>query len=76
MAFRDGTNIDAEGASDDRLTIARTLYKLMVAQHPGRLVMLCDDGCVVARSDHPEALPAPEAIPAAHAGRARPLPSW
>jgi hypothetical protein len=54
---RDGADIDAETGCDDRLTVARTLYKLMVAQHPGRLVMLCDQGRVLARSDCPETMP-------------------
>jgi hypothetical protein len=58
--FRDGwegAGTEAELAHDDRLTIARTLYKLMVAQHPGRLVMLCDGACMLARSDRPETMP-------------------
>jgi hypothetical protein len=54
----EGAKIDAELACDDRLTVARTLYKLLVAQHPGRLVMLCDQGCVLARSDRSETMPA------------------
>ncbi len=62
MDFRNGregsAGIDAEPAHDDRLSVARTLYKLMVAQHPGRLVMLCDQGCMLARSDRPETTPA------------------
>ncbi len=62
MDFRNGreagAGIDAELADDDRLTVARTLYKLMVAQHPERLVVLCDQGWVLARSDRPETMPA------------------
>jgi hypothetical protein len=31
--------------------VARSLYELMVEQYRGRLIMLCDGGRVLARSD-------------------------
>ena len=38
-------------ASDDNLTQARELYWHFVAANPGRVVLLCDRACVLARSD-------------------------
>ena len=38
-------------ASDDNLTRARELYWHFVAANPGRVVLLCDRACVLARSD-------------------------
>ncbi len=53
-----------EGASfkpviaDDKLQVARILYRIMVHQYPDRLVMLCDDQArMQARSDRPETMP-------------------
>jgi len=44
-------------ALHDDLTIARLIYKMQVALHPDRLVLLCDRARVLARSDHPETMP-------------------
>jgi hypothetical protein len=41
----------------DDLTIARMIYRKLVAQYPGRLVMLCDRAHAVARSDRPDTKP-------------------
>ena len=38
-------------ASDDQLIDARSLYWHFVAANPGRVVLLCDRACVLARSD-------------------------
>ena len=40
-------------ARHDQLKTARTLYQLKVAQHPGRLIVLCEGASVLARSDRP-----------------------
>jgi hypothetical protein len=37
--------------SDDQLIQARSLYWHFVAVNPGRVVLLCDRACVLARSD-------------------------
>ena len=37
--------------SDDNLTQANELYWHFVAVNPGRVVLLCDRACVLARSD-------------------------
>jgi hypothetical protein len=34
---------------------ARSIYQLSVNEYPGRLIMLCDGGRVLARSDRPHA---------------------
>jgi hypothetical protein len=43
-------------ASDDNLTQARELYWHFVAANPGRVVLLCDRACVLARSDRLDAM--------------------
>ena len=42
--------------SDDNLTQANELYWHFVAANPGRVVLLCDRVCVLARSDRPDAM--------------------
>ena len=37
------TEREAELERKDRLDIARTLYKSLVAQYPDKLITLCDD---------------------------------
>ena len=50
--------VEAEREREDRLDVARTLYKFLVAQYPDRLITLCDDRArVLARSDRPETMP-------------------
>jgi hypothetical protein len=44
-------------ARKDQLELARSLYKLMVEEYRGRLVMLCDGGRVLARSDQSDTMP-------------------
>jgi hypothetical protein len=41
----------------DNLTVAPGIYRGCVSQYPGRLVMLCDRACVLARSNRPESMP-------------------
>jgi hypothetical protein len=58
--FREGgedAGIEAVAARDDRLDVARVLFKMVVEQYPGRLIMLCDRARVLARSDRPETMP-------------------
>jgi len=52
-----GAGIETILARHDQLETARTLYRLKIAQHPGRLVMLCERARVLARSDRPETMP-------------------
>jgi len=40
-----------------KLQIARILYRMMVGKYPDRLVTLCDQKRVLARSDRPETMP-------------------
>jgi hypothetical protein len=49
--------LERELARKDKLDIARSLYKLMVAEYPRRLIMLCDGGRVLARSDQSDTMP-------------------
>jgi hypothetical protein len=42
--------------SDDNLTQANELYWHFVAVNPGRVVLLCDRACVLARSDRLDAM--------------------
>jgi hypothetical protein len=42
--------------SDDNLTQANELYWHFVAANPGRVVLLCDRVCVLARSYRPDAM--------------------
>jgi hypothetical protein len=41
----------------DDLAIARKLYRTIATEYPGRLVMLCNRACVLARSDRPDTMP-------------------
>jgi len=41
-----------EGKPEDRLDVARTVYKSLVAQYPDRLIVLCNDrGLMLAHTD-------------------------
>jgi hypothetical protein len=42
--------------SDDNLTQANEFYWHFVAANPGRVVLLCDRACVLARSDRLDAM--------------------
>jgi hypothetical protein len=45
-------SIDPERDREDRLEVARTLYKALVAQYPDRVITLCDGlGRVLASSE-------------------------
>ena len=58
--FRDGgegAGLEAVMARDDNLAMARAIYKTLVSQRPGRLIMRCDQGRVLARSDRLETMP-------------------
>jgi hypothetical protein len=52
----DGPGADIEEILDrhDNLMIARMIYRKLVAQYPGRLVMLCDGERILMRCDRPE----------------------
>lgn len=54
--FRDesvGSGIEAVLGQESNLKTALVLYKLMIAHYPGRLIVLCDQAHVLARSDRP-----------------------
>jgi hypothetical protein len=60
VLFRDGgegSGIEAVLDSDNHRDAARSLYRQAVAQHPNRLVMLCDRARVLARSDRSKKTP-------------------
>jgi hypothetical protein len=54
-----GPNAGVEGviASDDDLITARKLYRLAAAADPERVILLCDGGRILARSDQPDSMP-------------------
>jgi hypothetical protein len=54
-----GPNAGLEGVitSDDDLTTARELYRLAAAADPERVILLCDGGRILARSDHTDTMP-------------------
>ena len=59
--------IEPEREREDRLNLACTLYKSLVAQYPDRLITLCDDrGRVLARSDRPHTMPPEDAAAPGH----------
>ncbi len=39
------------------IKVARSIYRTSIQRYPGRLIMLCDGGRVLARSDRPNATP-------------------
>ena len=51
-----GVRAGVEGiiASDDDLATARKLYRAAAADNPGRLVVLRQDGEILAQSDQPD----------------------
>jgi hypothetical protein len=49
--------IDGVIASHDDLSAARKLYRRAVASNPDRVVILCDGGRILARSDQPDSMP-------------------
>jgi hypothetical protein len=56
-----GIRAGVEGiiASDDDLATARRLYRAAAESNPGRVVILYDDGRVLARSDEPDTMRGP-----------------
>jgi hypothetical protein len=54
-----GPYVGVEGviASDDDLATARKLYRLGVAADPERVILLCDGGRILARSDERDVMP-------------------
>jgi hypothetical protein len=54
-----GVRAGVEGvlARDDDLTTATRLYRAAAADNPGRVVMLCQSGRVLARSDERDTMP-------------------
>jgi hypothetical protein len=50
-----GDGIEAVLDRHADLKTALSIYRDRVAQHPGRLIMLCDGAQVLARSDRPDA---------------------
>ena len=53
----EGAGIERVFARQDDLTIARKLYRTIAKEYPDRVVMLCDRGRVLARSDRPDTMP-------------------
>ena len=53
----EGAGLQEVMARGDNLAMARAIYKLLVSQRPGRLIMLCNRARVLARSDRPETMP-------------------
>ena len=54
----EGSGIETVLDRHDSLEMARAIYRGMIKQYPGRLVMLCDRARVLARSDRPDTMPA------------------
>jgi hypothetical protein len=54
----EGAGIERVFERQDDLTIARKLYRTIAKEYPDRVVMLCDRGRVLARSDRPDTRPA------------------
>jgi hypothetical protein len=52
-----GAGVEGVVASEDKLGVARELYKYAIANNPDRVVLLCDRARVLARSDRPETRP-------------------
>jgi hypothetical protein len=52
-----GDGIEAVLDRHADLKTALSIYRDRAAQHPGRLIMLCDQAQVLARSDRPDAKP-------------------
>jgi hypothetical protein len=54
-----GPYVGIEGtiASDDDLTKARALYRQASTSNPDRVVLLCDGGRILARSDRSDDMP-------------------
>ena len=52
-----GDGIEAVLDRHADLKTALSIYRDRVAQHPGRLVMLCYGAQIIARSDRPDAKP-------------------
>jgi len=44
-------------AYGENLDEARALYRLLRGEYPGAVVMLCDGGRILARSDRPDTMP-------------------
>ena len=53
----EGKGVEAELAREDKLNLARRIYRWACSQYPGRLVMLCDRARVLARSGRPDTIP-------------------
>src|SRR5262249_18020769 len=52
-----GSGIEKILVRHDSLTVARALYKVAALNCSERLIMLCDQARVLARSDRPETMP-------------------
>ena len=50
-------------ASDDDLATARKLYRAAAADNPGHVVLLCQSGRILARSDEPDTMPEYQSLP-------------
>lgn len=53
----EGGGIETVLDCHDSLKMARAIYRGMMKQYPGRLIMLCDHARVLARSDRPDPMP-------------------
>jgi hypothetical protein len=52
-----GKGIEGVITSDDDLTAARNLYRHAAVANPGRVVLLCEGECILARSDRADTTP-------------------
>ena len=53
----EGRRVEAIITHERKLQIARILYRMMIGKFPGRLIILCDQEQLLARSDRPETMP-------------------
>jgi hypothetical protein len=53
----EGAGLEEVLARNDNLATARAIYRSNVLFRLGRLIMLCDEARVLARSDRPETMP-------------------
>jgi hypothetical protein len=52
-----GKGIEGVITSDNDLTAARNLYRHAAVANPGRVVLLCEGECILARSDRADTTP-------------------
>jgi hypothetical protein len=52
-----GEGIEQVHARHANLKAGRSIYQISLKQYPGRLILLCDGGRVLVRSDRPDEMP-------------------